>query len=139
MVASGLTRARELAIARRDITGIVCDNAARPGHAPRGFFVLIRIAVTNTVDPLIEDLAPTNYLPGDIQFNFPVANNGQPVILFTMEGRAYVPADSPMDPSALRLELFSPRGEHPLSRYVIIDPLTGIARVEQKEWAETAD
>jgi Tfp pilus assembly protein FimT len=134
MLAAGLSRARELAITRRDPSGIICGNTATPGHAARGFFVLVRIAVTNTVDPQVfEDLAPTNYLPGNIQFNFPDANNGQPVILFTMEGRAYAPADSPMDPDALRFELLSPRGEHPLSRYVTIDPLTGIARVMQKE------
>lgn len=134
MLTSGLAHARELAITRRDSTGIICGNATMPGHAARGYFVLVRNSVTNTVDPqVVEDLAPTNYLPGDVQFRFPFADNGQPVIRFTMEGRAYAPPDSPLDPNILRFELFSPRGEHPLSRYVIIDPLTGIASVVQKE------
>jgi len=137
ILASGLSHARELAITRRDTTGLVCGNSAVPGHAARGYFVLV--LVTNQGGVAAQagfDLAPTNYLPGDVQFNFHdfvFPEERSPVVLFTPEGRAWLPDLSPLDPNALIFELVSPHGGRPLSRYVRIDPLTGIASVLQNE------
>jgi prepilin-type N-terminal cleavage/methylation domain-containing protein len=119
MVVSSLARARELAITRRDTTGMVCGNTAIPGHAARGFFVLF----TNSVDQAI---SPTNYLPGDVQFV--LDEGGQQSILFTTEGRALT-RDAEGD--AAFVGLVSPRGGRPLQRYIYVDPLTGIASVMQ--------
>jgi len=129
ILVAGLSHAREQAINQRETVGVICGNIAAPGHAAHGFFVPVIVSNTSATAVAPEaDLAPTNYLPGDVQFEHLFADR-QPVVFFTAEGRAWLPDGVVPDADGLSFTLFSPRGGQALRRYVKIDPLTGIASV----------
>jgi Tfp pilus assembly protein FimT len=130
---SGLAQAREIAITQRETVGVICGNTAPPGRAARGYFVLA--VVTNAQDtavPYEYDLAPTNYLPGNVLIGETFPQSRKPVILFTPEGVARLPAEA-MTEGIPYFKLTLPRGDRPLYRHISVDPLTGIATLLQED------